>query len=250
MAEDLWQGESFPDTVMPAQSESPAPTGTPLLSLHAVSKAYRNPGETTRVFEDLDLHLHRGEITCLIGASGCGKSTIISLVAGLMLPDSGRVLFDGQDLAELSDTQRAHLRATKIGIVLQSGNLLPFLSAAENIALAARLGEAECSPERVAALLKQVGLADRADHLPRRLSGGEAQRAAVAVALVNSPDLLLADEAVGQLDSNTARVVMGTFQQACREQNLAVLLVTHSQEVAALASRVVRLVEGRVEEAA
>lgn len=226
------------------------PTQRPLLRLHAVSKAYRNPTETTVVFEDLQLELRRGEITCLVGPSGCGKSTILSLIAGLMRPDSGQVCFDGQDLAELSDTQRAQLRATRVGIVLQSGNLLPFLTAAENVALAARLAGADWSRARTTGLLERVGLADRSDHLPRRLSGGEAQRVALAVALVGSPDLLLADEAVGQLDATTARVVMGTFQRACREQDLAVLLVTHSQEVAALGDRVVRLVDGHLEEAA
>ena len=235
---------------MSSQSQRSTPAAEPLLRLQAVSKAYRNPGETTQVFEGLDLQLYRGEITCLAGPSGCGKSTIIALIAGLMMPDSGQVCFDGQDLGALSDTGRARLRATRIGIVLQSGNLLPFLTAAENVALAARLAEADSSPTRIASLLEQVGLADRADHLPRRLSGGEAQRVALAVALVNSPDLLLADEAVGQLDSATARLVLATFQQACREQDLAVLLVTHSQQVAALGSRVVRLVAGRLEEAA
>lgn len=226
------------------------PTPRPLLRLHAVSKAYRNPTETTVVFEDLELELRRGEITCLVGPSGCGKSTILSLIAGLMRPDSGQVCFDGQDLAELSDTQRAQLRAARVGIVLQSGNLLPFLTAAENVALAARLAGADWSRARTTGLLELVGLADRSDHLPRRLSGGETQRVALAVALVGSPDLLLADEAVGQLDATTARVVMGTFQRACREQDLAVLLVTHSQEVAALGDRVVRLVDGHLEEAA
>jgi putative ABC transport system ATP-binding protein len=222
----------------------------PLLTLLGVSKAYRNATETTKVFEDLDLELRRGEITCLVGPSGCGKSTIMSLIAGLMRPDSGQICFDGQDLGVLSDAERAHLRATRVGIVLQSGNLLPFLSAAENIAMAARLAGTDCSRARVADLLSQVGLADRADQLPRRLSGGEAQRVALAVSLVNSPDLLLADEAVGQLDSDTAKLVMGTIQYACRERDLAVLLVTHSVEVAALGSRLVRLVEGRLEEVA
>lgn len=221
-----------------------------LLSLQEVSKAYRNQDETTRVFEDLDLDLCRGEITCLVGPSGCGKSTLISLICGLMVPDAGRVLFDGHDLGELSDTQRARLRATRIGIVLQSGNLVPFLTAAENVAVAIRLAGARSSPARVSALLEQVGLADRSHHLPRRLSGGEAQRAALAVALANTPDLLLADEAVGQLDSTTARLVMSTFEHACRERGLAVLLVTHSREVAALGSRTVRLAEGRLEETA
>lgn len=238
---------------MPAINATATPTRSgqqPLLSLQGVSKAYRNPAETTVVFEGLDLELRRGEITCLVGPSGCGKSTIISLIAGLMRPDSGRVSFDGQDLASLSDTERAYLRATRVGVVLQSGNLLPFLSAAENVAVAARFAEADCSPSRIAALLAQVGLADRTDHLPRRMSGGEAQRVALAVSLVNSPDLLLADEVVGQLDSATARVVMSTFRQACREQDLAVLLVTHSPQVAALGGRVVRLTEGRLEEEA
>ena len=235
---------------MSNQSQRSTPAAEPLLRLRSVSKAYRNPGETTQVFEGLDLQLYRGEITCVAGPSGCGKSTIIALIAGLMMPDSGQVCFDGQDLGALSDTGRAHLRATRIGIVLQSGNLMPFLTAAENVALAARLAEADSSPTQIANLLERVGLADRADHLPRRLSGGEAQRVGLAVALVNSPDLLLADEAVGQLDAATARLVMATFGQACREQDLAVLLVTHSQEVAALGSRVVRLVDGRLEPAA
>jgi len=235
---------------MPASTPSIPNAGGPLLSLQGVCKEYRNPYETTPVFHDLDLDLQRGEITCLVGPSGCGKSTIISLIAGLMVPDSGRVVFDGRDVAELSDTERAHLRATRIGIVLQSGNLVPFLTAAENIAMATRLAGGKSSPARVASLLDQVGLADRADHLPRRLSGGEAQRAALAVALANTPDLLLADEAVGQLDSTTARFVMDTFTQACSERGLAVLLVTHSREVAALGTRIASLSDGRLEMAA
>jgi len=235
---------------MQAAAESITDPEGPLLSLRGVSKAYRNATETTQVFENLDLELYRGEITCLVGPSGCGKSTIISLIAGLMVPDSGRVSFDGQDVADLSDTQRAHVRATRIGIVLQSGNLVPFLTAAENVAMASRLAGVKSSPSHVTSLLEQVGLADRADHLPRRLSGGEAQRIGLAVALANTPDLLLADEAVGQLDPTTARFVMGTFERACRERGLTVLLVTHSQEVAALGSRIVRLVKGRLETAA
>ena len=116
--------------------------------------------------------------------------------------------------------------------------------------MASRLAGVKSSPSHVTSLLEQVGLADRADHLPRRLSGGEAQRIGLAVALANTPDMLLADEAVGQLDSTTARFVMGTFERACRERGLTVLLVTHSQEVAALGSRIVRLVKGRLETAA
>jgi putative ABC transport system ATP-binding protein len=228
-----------------AHASATAPAA--LLQLREVSKAYRNPSETTVVFQGLDLDLHPGEITSLQGPSGSGKSTIIALIAGLMVPDAGRVIFDGRDIAGLSDADRSMLRATRIGTVLQSGNLLPFLTAGENVAMAMRLAGAPRSAERVDALLDQVGLADRAHHVPRRLSGGEAQRAALAVSLANAPDLLLADEAVGQLDRATARSVMGVFDRVCRERGLAVLLVTHDEDVAALGSRTVRLVQGRLE---
>ncbi|MGH2594634.1 MAG: ABC transporter ATP-binding protein [Actinomycetota bacterium] len=218
-----------------------------LLRLEGVSKTYRDPTETTVVFQDLDLELHRGEITSLQGPSGSGKSTIISLIAGLMVPDAGRVIFDGRDMAGLPDSERSLLRATRIGTILQSGNLLPFLTPAENVATAMRLAGKPRSAKDVDALLDQVDLANRANHLPRRLSGGEAQRAALAVSLANAPDLLLADEAVGQLDRAAATSVMSILNGICRERGLAVLLVTHDEEVTALGSRTVQLVEGRLE---
>ena len=220
----------------------------PLLSLRGITKAYGNPGETAPVFEDLDFDLHRAEFACLLGPSGSGKSTILSLIAGLMNPDRGRVSFDGQDLAELTDNQRARLRSTRIGVVLQSGNLVPFLTAAENVAMAARLSGIDVSAARVRGLLEGVGMADRSGHLPRRLSGGEAQRVGLAIALVHEPDLLLADEALGPLDSQTARLVMETLDAARRKRGLAMLLVTHNREVAALGSRTVELIDGRLED--
>ena len=231
----------------PAQAAASAPTVP--VRLRGVTKAYQTARETTSVLRELDLDLRRGEIACLVGASGSGKSTLISVIAGLLRADSGSVFIDGQDVSELSDSERAHLRATKIGLVLQSGNLVPFLTAAENVALATRLAGTEVSSTHVISLLDQVGLADRADHLPRRLSGGEAQRVALAIALANEPDVLLADEAVGQLDSSTAKVVLGTIEKACEERELAVLLVTHSDEIAAQGSRAIRLNDGQLETA-
>lgn len=221
--------------------------GPSLLRLQGISKAYRTEERTTPVVEDLDLELQRGELTCLVGPSGCGKSTLLALIAGLLDPDRGRVLFDGQDLAPLPDRERSRLRATRIGTVLQSGNLVPFLTAAENVALALRLGGGGASP---ADLLDQVGLADRADHLPRRLSGGEAQRVGLAVALANDPDLLLADEVAGQLDTPTASLVMAALHQVRLSRGLTVLLVTHSPAVAALGTRTVRFVGRHLEDAA
>ncbi|WP_241990825.1 ABC transporter ATP-binding protein [Cryobacterium gelidum] len=234
---------------MSSEDSALAAEDRPLLSLHAVSKTYRTARETTSVLKALDLELPRGEITCLVGPSGCGKSTLVSLIAGLLVPDSGQVIFDGQDIGALPDTRRAQLRATRIGIVLQSGNLVPFLTAGENIALAIRLAGRTARAAHIHALLKQVDLEDRAGHLPRRLSGGEAQRVAVALALANDPELLLADEAVGQLDGATARVVINTLHTACRDRGLAVLLVTHNPEIVSLSSRVLRLSGGHLERA-
>lgn len=225
-----------------------ASAGEDLLRLESVSKAYRSPGETTPVLSGLDLVLRRGEIVCLAGPSGSGKSTVVSLIAGLLVPDGGRVVFDGSDLARLSDRRRARVRAQRMGIVLQSGNLVPFLTAAENVMLAGRFARRRVPPARAREVLDRVGLADRADHLPRRLSGGEAQRAGLAVALVNSPDLLLADEVAGALDTTSTAGVMSALEELAREQGLAVLLVTHSQALARRGNRVLHLNAGRLED--
>lgn len=217
-----------------------------LLAAEGVSKAYRQGALETRVLSEVSLQVARGETTSLIGVSGSGKSTLISLLAGLMSPDTGRIWFDGQDLRELDDAGRARLRANHIGVALQNSNLIPFLSAVENVQLAVDLAGDEAPGSRADELIEQLGLADRREHLPRRLSGGEAQRVALAVALANQPDLLLADEVVGELDSATAERVMEVIFEASRERGLAVLLVTHSLELAARTQNQLRLVDGEV----
>jgi putative ABC transport system ATP-binding protein len=218
----------------------------PLVRVDQVAKSYRNGSGETRVLKAASLELARGETASLIGVSGSGKSTLVSLLAGLMLPDSGQVVFDGQGITELDDTSRARLRARRIGVVLQSGNLIPFLTAIENVELAIELADGERATPRARELLSQVGLGDRLDHLPRRLSGGEAQRVSVAVALANQPDLLLADEVTGELDSSNAEQVMEVIFEAWRERGLTVLFVTHSDELAALAERRLRVQDGEV----
>jgi putative ABC transport system ATP-binding protein len=218
----------------------------PLVRVDQVAKSYRNGGDETRVLKAASLELARGETTSLVGVSGSGKSTLVSLLAGLMLPDSGQVVFDGQGITELDDTSRARLRARRIGVVLQSGNLIPFLTAVENVALAIELAGGDRAAPRARELLSQVGLGDRLDHLPRRLSGGETQRVSVAMALANQPDLLLADEVTGELDSSSAEQVMEVIFDAWRERGLTVLFVTHSDELAALAQRRMRVQAGEV----
>ncbi|HVF77896.1 MAG TPA: ABC transporter ATP-binding protein [Solirubrobacteraceae bacterium] len=212
-----------------------------------VSKSYSEGGFEAHVLRGVSLELARGETTSLIGVSGSGKTTLISLLAGLMAPESGAVYFDGRALSDLDDAQRARLRGQRIGVVLQSGNLIPFLTAAENVELALELGGGAKRPRaRALELLHEVGLGARADHPPRRMSGGEAQRVSVAMALANDPDLLLADEVTGQLDSASAGRVMEVILEAWRERGLTVLFVTHNTELAARAQRRLRLHDGAV----
>jgi putative ABC transport system ATP-binding protein len=216
------------------------------MRVEQVCKTYRNGSGEAGVLRAASLELPRAETTSLVGVSGSGKSTLISILAGLMQPDAGRVLFDGEDLTKLDDTARASLRARRIGVVLQSGNLIPFLTAAENVELAIKLAGGGNGEERARELLAEVALTERADHLPRRLSGGEAQRASVAVALANEPELLLADEVTGELDSSSAARVMELILDVWRARGLTLLFVTHSAELASLAHRELRLIEGEV----
>jgi putative ABC transport system ATP-binding protein len=214
--------------------------------VQSVSKTFRDGAVETRVLRSTGLELFRGQIHSLVGVSGSGKSTLIALLAGLMLPEAGQVVFDGQDMATLDDTGRALLRSRRMGIVLQSGNLIPFLTAAENVELAIELAGGSRDAARAEELLSELGLGHRLHHLPRRLSGGEAQRVSVAMALANDPDLLLADEVTGELDSASADQVMGLIFDAWQERGLTVLFVTHSSELAARAHHRLRLTDGEI----
>jgi putative ABC transport system ATP-binding protein len=226
-------------------SVSPA-SGQPFVRLEAVSKAYGSGSSRLEVLDKLDLDLPHGETTSLVGRSGTGKSTLLSLIAGLMRPDSGHIYIGGQQMEQLNDDGRASLRAERIGFVLQSDNLIPFLTAVENVEVAIGFAQGRHSTARARELLSDLGLGHRMDHLPRQLSGGESQRVAVAVALANEPDLLLADEVVGQLDSTTAADVMGMIFEASRQRNLTVLYVTHDEQLARQAHRSLRLTDRRV----
>ncbi len=217
-----------------------------LVHVDGASKSYGVGDSRTTVLSGAQLTLARGETTSLIGVSGSGKSTLISLMAGLMVPDAGRVLVDGQDLAGLDESARARLRARRIGIVLQSGNLIPFLTERENVELAIDLAGGRHATARAKELLGGLGLGRRLDHHSRRLSGGEAQRVSLAVAMANEPDLLLADEVAGELDESTAADVMDVIFAAWRSRGLTVLYVTHSAELAARAQHRLHLRDGLV----
>ena len=218
------------------------------MRVDGVSKTFRDGDARTRVLQNVSFALARGGTTSLAGSSGSGKSTLVSLLAGLLLPDEGSIVFDDRELTVLDDTARARLRASRIGIVLQRGNLIPFLSAAENVELAVTIAGGKPRSGHARDLLSDLGLGRRLNHRPNTLSGGEAQRVAVAVALANEPSLLLADEVTGELDSSTADQVMDVISRAWRERGLSVLYVTHSDELAARAERRLRLTEGAVHE--
>jgi putative ABC transport system ATP-binding protein len=221
-------------------------SGQPFVRLEAVSKAYGSGSSQLEVLNQVELDLPKGETTSLVGRSGSGKSTLLSLIAGLMRPDAGHVYIGGQQLDQMDDNARAGLRADNIGFVLQSDNLIPFLTALENVELAFGFARARRSTERARELLSDLGLGRRMTHLPRQLSGGESQRVAVAVALANEPDLLLADEVVGQLDTATATDVMEMIFTASRDRGLTVLYVTHDEQLASQAHRSLRLTDHRV----
>ena len=208
----------------------------PIVRLAGVSKSYGSPTDVTAVLREVDLTIERGQKTSLIGPSGSGKSTLMSLIAGLLRPTTGTVEIDGVAMSDLDDTARARLRASRIGIALQSDNLIPFLTACENVELAMAFvpsGSRRSARARAIGLLDRFGVGSRAQHRPRQLSGGEAQRVALAVAMANEPALLLADEVVGQLDSETAGHVVDDVLAA----DFAVLFVTHDVALADLADR-------------
>ena len=201
-----------------------------------------------QILDQLELSVAPGELVAIVGESGSGKSTLLNLIAGLDEPDGGRVVIGGQDLAALDDDARTRLRRAQLGFVFQSFHILPHLRIGQNIELPLVLlgvaaGERQ---QRVAELLAAVGLAGRADSLPRELSGGELQRVAVARALVHRPLLVLADEPTGNLDTETAAMVMRLLVAQIRGRGAAGVLVTHSAAAAALADQVRLLRQGRL----
>jgi putative ABC transport system ATP-binding protein len=212
-----------------------------------VFKIYKEGLIETVALRGASLELARGRLTSLVGPSGSGKSTLISLLAGLALPSAGQIVIGGQDITRLDEAQRGRLRSERIGLVFQSGNLIPFLTALENVELAMQLRDRPPVRGRARELLSEVGLARRLQHRPGQLSGGEVQRVAVAVALANEPDLLLADELTGELDSATAEQVMEVLAEAWRQRRLTVLLVTHNPELAERADQRLRLIDGLVQ---
>ena len=208
-------------------------TPAPLVQLSKVSKTFHSVRGPNNVLDEVDLEILPGEKVSLQGVSGSGKSTLLSLITGLLRPDTGTVLFDGKILGELNDLETSALRARSIGIALQAENLIPFLTARENVALALSFGESGDGKSNAEALLERMGVLHLAHYFPRQMSGGETQRVALAVALANDPKLLIADEMAAPLDGRTADAVISDIFDA----DMAVIFVTHNHSLADKASR-------------
>jgi putative ABC transport system ATP-binding protein len=220
-----------------------------ILEARRVTREYRMKAETVRALADVSVAIERGEFVAILGASGSGKSTLLNLFGGLDRPTSGEILFDGESLAPLSSWEMSRYRLRRVGMIFQSFNLIPTMTARENVSLAlafAGLGRSE-RRKRSLELLDRVGLAHRAEHLPSELSGGEQQRVGIARAIANEPQALLADEPTGNLDSNRATEVINLLDEMRRRDSKTIVLVTHDHELASrFATRVIRLKDGRV----
>jgi ABC-type lipoprotein export system ATPase subunit len=219
--------------------------------LKNVSKEYPDSPRPLRVLTGIDFELAPGESAAIVGPSGCGKSTLLNLIGTLDRPTSGTITFMGRDLNALSETELANLRNAEIGFVFQLHHLLPQCSAIENVLVPTLVNKnAGTSVERAQRLLERVGLSDRAHQLPGKLSGGERQRAAVVRALINKPGLLLADEPTGSLNQHGAEQLAQLLLDLNREEEMTLVVVTHSDEVAAMMGRVFELREGVLHERA
>lgn len=222
----------------------------PLLSVQGLHKHYASPAGDLHVLQGVSFMLSEGEFLAVVGESGSGKSTLLQLLGTLDSPDAGEAWLDGESLFGLNQNRQAAVRNQAIGFVYQAHHLIPELTALENVMLPLHVGgvSGPDAVRRATDLLERMKLGDRLHHVPAKLSGGEAQRVAVARALVGKPRLLLADEPTGNLDEATAQNVFDALQQLCREECAAVVMVTHSSALAASCDRTIRLISGTLQE--
>lgn len=222
---------------------------TPTLSVRNLEKKVSLGRETITILRGVSFELLRGEMVALMGPSGSGKSTLLGIVSGLDSPSSGEVILDGDNIGTLSERSLSSLRARKVGMVFQSYNLIPTLTALENVQLPLYVpGRNGHNPGRAAQLLADVGLAHRLGHKPSQLSGGEQQRVAVARALVSDPPLLVADEPTGNLDTETGAALLSLLLDLRVRHGTTILVATHNDDIALLADRVLRMRDGQLVE--
>ena len=231
-------------------SEESTESGDVLIDCDGLVKIYKTDDLEVMALQGLDLTIRRGELLAIIGKSGSGKSTLLNIIGGLERPSAGRITFDGTSLSELSEKEMNHYREKRVGFVWQKSveNLLPYLTAVQNVELPLMFSKLSSKERHAKAmdLLKAVGLEGRADSYPRMMSGGEQQRVAIASALMNDPDLLLADEPTGAVDSATSERIQDLFRALNRERGVTVIIVTHDLSLANKVDRVVMIADGKI----
>ena len=220
------------------------------IEIRGLKKSFKVGDVDVHALRGLDLRVEKGEFVAIVGPSGCGKSTLFNILGGLTPPTAGSVSIDGRDLASMTETERTTLRKTILGFVFQKYNLLPTLTARDNIEIARHIAGKSGEPldPQFTEVLKLLGIDGRLDHKPRALSGGEQQRVAIARALVNHPALLLADEPTGNLDTENSTAVLNLLRDLNERVGQTILMITHNPEAAEFAHRIVRMRDGRVVE--
>ena len=214
------------------------------VSLKDVYKRYQMWEVTITASDGVSFEINKGEFAVVVGSSGAGKTTILNILGGMDSCDEGTILVDGKDIAKYNDKQLTEYRRFDIGFVFQFYNLVPNLTAKENVELATQISKDSLDPAEV---LKEVGLGDRLDNFPAQLSGGEQQRVSIARALAKRPKLLLCDEPTGALDYNTGKTILKLLQDTCRNNNMTVVLITHNQAITPMADRVIKMKNSKVQ---
>ena len=221
----------------------------PTIQTKNLSKTYRLGEIEVQALRNVNLQINRSEFIALMGPSGSGKTTLLNLIGTLDTPTEGEVILDGEDLSKLTESEKDRIRRYKIGFVYQFYNLIPVLSARENVELPMDIAGVDDKKinDRVDQLLSMVGLRDRANHRPDELSGGEQQRVAIARALANGPSLILADEPTGDLDSKTGKEVIGQLKKICKEEHVTAIVVTHDPIIGEYSDRLICMRDGMIE---
>jgi putative ABC transport system ATP-binding protein len=217
-----------------------------IIEARGLKRYYHRGSETVKALDGVDVTIRAGEIVAILGPSGSGKTTLINLLSGLDAPTEGELIVAGRNVAGLSEEELVEIRRGNLGFVFQNFSLIPTLTVTENVELPLMFLGRRADPARTREVLDLVGLSDRADHLPRELSGGQMQRVAIARALIVDPKILVADEPTGNLDKHTGEAIVALFKQLAAEKHIAILLTTHNLALTAEADRVITLEDGRI----
>ena len=218
----------------------------PILQAEALKKYYGKGSNTVKALDGIDLEIQQGEFVAVVGTSGSGKSTLLHMLGGLDTPTSGKVIVSGKDISAMTDEQLTVFRRRNVGFVFQSYNLVPILNVYENIVLPIELDGNTMDESFVDSIIETLGLSEKKTNLPNNLSGGQQQRVAIARALATKPSILLADEPTGNLDSKTSQDVLGIMKMTSSKFHQTMVMITHNEEIAQLADRIVRIEDGRI----